>query len=69
MREVRVCVLPLPGPARMARVSAKEDTAACWEGLRFERRPLEFIVLGRVEGWFCQVEARKMCALLSLGRG
>jgi len=25
-------------------VSAKEDTAACWEGLRFERRPSDVIV-------------------------
>lgn len=48
MREVRVCVFPLPGPARIARVSAKEDTAACWEGLRLERRPSGFIVLERV---------------------
>lgn len=31
-------VLPLPGPARIARVEAGEETAVCWEGLRFWRR-------------------------------
>lgn len=37
VREVKVCVLPLPGPARIARVCASEDTAADCEALRFER--------------------------------
>ncbi len=47
VRDVNVCVLPLPGPARIANVSAKEDTAACCDWLRLVSRPFGFIV-GRV---------------------
>lgn len=44
VREVRVWVLPEPGPARIARVSAEEETAARWALLRLERRVSRCIV-------------------------
>lgn len=47
VRDVKVCVLPLPGPARIASVSAKDDTAACCDWFRLVSRPSGFIV-GRV---------------------
>lgn len=49
VRDVNVCVLPLPGPARIANVSAKEDTAACCDWLRLVSRPSGFIVGGVVK--------------------
>src|SRR5579871_4882858 len=35
VREVKVCVLPLPGPAKIAKVCAEEETAAFCEEFRF----------------------------------
>jgi len=50
VRDVSVCVFPLPGPAKIANVSAKEETAARCEALRFVRRSSEFMVR-RVVGY------------------
>ena len=50
VRDVRVCVLPLPGPARIASVSATDVTAASCDLFRFERRSSEFMVKERVKG-------------------
>jgi len=45
--DVKVWVLPLPGPARIARVRAVDETAALWDELRFASIVSDNIILSR----------------------
>lgn len=45
VRDVSVCVFPLPGPAKIASVSAEEDTAARCEALRLAKSASDTIAV------------------------